>query len=148
MNGSKIQDSKEEIPIVTCKSLRRKILEEVTHSRPNTNFYQAHSPGSSYKNKNKQAENVSCFIHRTDLYKTAHSTLFFTTLEASHHLPLLPNSLFSQSRQQCLPEICKTLAHADHSLPALHLLSLSLRGPCPEGQPLSQLPRVSDTQRC
>lgn len=48
-----MQDSGEEMSIAMQKSLKGKILEEVTHLRPNTNFYQAHN-NFSHKIKIKQ----------------------------------------------------------------------------------------------
>lgn len=71
------------------------------------------------------------FIHRIGLYefhinKLAHIIIY----NFRGHLP--PDSLFSQSRQQCLPEIYKNLAHADCLLPALQLPNLCLLGPCLE----------------
>lgn len=83
-----------------------------------------------------------CFTHRSGLcevhiYKQTHITLSFTTLEPIYHLS--PHCLFSQSRRQPLPEISKNSAHADCPLPALQLPNWSLRGPCLEVWPPSQL---------
>lgn len=107
--------------------------------------------GSSHKNQN-QTETTSCFsteltgLYEFHSYRPAHTTLFFT-FQAICPSPL--HSLCSPSRQQCLPEICKPLAHAGRSLPAPQLPNLSLRGPCLEVQPLLwwkvRVPRASDS---
>lgn len=77
-----MQDSKEEVSIVIQKSLKRKILEEVTHLRSKTNFYQAHN-GSSHKIKIKQKPPLVFSteligLYELYIYRPAHTTLSFT----------------------------------------------------------------------